>query len=167
MKPFLTALCLGLLVIPVGAAEPIASGKQLLIKVQVKSGDPNGSVEAGTLKILSAPQLVTTENRQAQLSVGGLVPLVDKPTSDDDYGPIGLRVDIRPGKVEDGQVRLHFKLENAHEVVVSGQPTKTIESRSLQTVLIAKLGEKFKLGGLSHNGEPQWIEVTVEECKLD
>lgn len=166
MKPYLACLAL-LFAVPVVAAEPTEAGKQLLIKVQVKSGDPNGSVEAGTLKILSAPQIVTVENRQAQLMVGGQVPLVDEPSRDEDYAPIGLRVDIRPGKIDDGKVRLNFKLENSHEVAVNGQPTRTIESRSVQTVLVAKLGEKLKLGGLTQNNEQQWIEVTVEECKLN
>lgn len=147
------------------AADAQSAEQQLLIKVRICEEDPAGSVEAGTLKILAAPQLVTVAGTPAMLHVGGEVPLVNDPQSSDDYAKIGTSVELKPVLIGAEQVRLHLKLSDARRIDLPDSMPTRIETQTVETVLVAKLGSKTKISGTRQGKQHNWIEVTVEEVR--
>src|SRR5260221_8113083 len=54
------------------AAEPWPpSGKPVICQARLLQGSPSGSIERGTIRVLSEPTLTTLEGREATLQIGG------------------------------------------------------------------------------------------------
>lgn len=141
-----------------------APAKQLRISLRLLEGDPLGSVEAGTVEILSQPQIITLEKQEASMSNGQeiLVP------SDDGRGEVaqyGVKIAVKPGVVKDGKVRLditasHSTLESQSKERIE---IRTDEARAITTV---RLGKVVKVRMDRGDGKRQkWVEVTVAEHK--
>ena len=161
MKRFLACLCLSMLAIPVVAAEPAASAKQLVIKVQIVSGDPD-AVDA---EVLSAPTIVTTENHPATIQIGSGVPLVANPQGADDFAETGLKLEVKPGKINEHSVRLDLKFDNVQVDSAAGEFPVQLTTRSIRSVVNVPLGQKIKVGGVKRGNEQQTVHVTVEAAK--
>jgi hypothetical protein len=163
MKRFLAGQCLSMLAIPAVAAEPVANAKQLVIKVQIVSGDPD-AVDA---QVLSAPTIVTTESQSATIQIGSSVPLVANPQGADDFAETGLKLEVKPGKVTDNSVRLDLKFDNVQVDSVAGEFPVQLTTRSMRSVVNVPLGQKIRVGGLKRGNEQQTVCVTVEAAKPD
>lgn len=143
--------------------EQQPGNRQLMFKVRVLEGDPLGSREAGTIKVLTEPTVVTTENRPFSLVAGGEVPFNDLEGSIQ-WIEKGLKMKGKPGIVEDGKVRLDLTL--SHTVVEHRSDDRlqlsTTETRVISTV---KLGEvsRFRVGKTDSKPDQQhWVEITPE-----
>src|SRR6266705_3059258 len=73
-------------------------GKQLRINVRVFEGDPLGSQEAGTLKVLSEPRLVTLENRPFSFFSGSEMVVPDG-SKGVQFIEVGRMIKGKPGAV--------------------------------------------------------------------
>ncbi|WP_020589799.1 type II secretion system secretin GspD [Desulfobacter curvatus] len=114
------------------------------------------------VKILSTPQLLTTENEEATITIGKNVPYQTRGgvgTSDTDstaynsyeYKDVGITLKITPSISQDRLVRLDFyqtvtKLDTATNTTVTDRPTTL--KRELETTIIVEDGNTVVLGGL-------------------
>jgi len=141
---------------------PTNEGTLLQIDVKVWEGDPLGTREAGTLKLLAEPRLVTQQDRPVRFFSGGQYPLLQ-----DGHQivllDIGDGVEISPGKVKDGKVYVDVSV-----TTTSKKTTLPIQWESQQTRIgaLAKLGEVVKSRlGTGSSTKQTWIEFSVQTVK--
>src|SRR5688500_17591060 len=83
---------------------------RLHFRLSIYEGDPLGSREAGTLKVLAEPILVTEENQSCSFNSGGEVPVgADGQVQ---YLPFGRMIKAKPGSVKDGKIPIDITLSN-------------------------------------------------------
>jgi hypothetical protein len=134
-----------------------APAKQLQFNLRLLEGDPLGSVEAGTVDILSQPQLITQEKQECSMFTGQeiLAPAGAERVE------CGVKVRIQPGAIVGGKVRLditasHSTLESQSKDRIE---IRTDETRAITTV---RLGEVVKLRMDKGDAKRQkWVEVSV------
>lgn len=138
-------------------------GQQLQFKIRVLEGDPLGSVETGTLKVLAEPCLVTLENRPFRFLSGGEVAVQEGEQVQ--FHPFGWMIEGKPGAVKNGKVRLDITLSNT----TLGERTEEriqLHCESTRTIATVGLGEVVKLYWRTRGDKPQaWAELSVEEFK--
>nr|WP_319395416.1 type II secretion system secretin GspD [uncultured Desulfobacter sp.] len=127
-----------------------------------------GSIEAiieasqqdSDVKILSTPQLLTTENEEATITIGKNVPYQTRGGTDDsstttynsyEYKDVGITLKLTPSISQDRLVRLDFyeevtKLDNANTSSATDRPTTL--KRELETTIIVEDGNTVVIGGL-------------------
>jgi hypothetical protein len=143
-----------------GGDKPQPS-KQLLFNMRVFEGDPLGSREEGTLKILAEPRLVTLENRPISFVSGGEIAVTDGENVQ--FHQFGWMIEGKPGAVKDGKVRLDLTLSNT-TVGERSEERIQLHTESTRTITTTRLGEVVKLrwGKGSHDRQT-WVELSVEE----
>nr|WP_320191697.1 type II secretion system secretin GspD [uncultured Desulfobacter sp.] len=126
-----------------------------------------GSIEAiieasqvdSDVKILSTPQLLTTENEEATITIGKNVPYQTKGGTEDtssttyntyEYKDVGITLKLTPSISQDRLVRLDFyqevtKLDNAN---TTSEDRPTTLKRELETTIIVEDGNTVVIGGL-------------------
>jgi general secretion pathway protein D len=116
----------------------------------------NAYKEDSDVQILSTPQILTTDNEEAKITVGKNVPFQTKSTTTDndtfnsfEYRDVGKTLMITPHISKDRMVRLGINLEitdleNAASVTV----TPTTLKRTVETTVIVKDQGTVVLGGL-------------------
>jgi general secretion pathway protein D len=118
--------------------------------------------EDSDVKILSTPQLLTTENEEATITIGKNVPYQTRGgvgTSDTDstaynsyeYKDVGITLKITPSISQDRLVRLDFyqevtKLDSANTTGATDRPTTL--KRELETTIIVEDSTTVVIGGL-------------------
>ena len=118
--------------------------KQFLFKLRVYEGDPLGSVEAGTLKLLAEPTLVTLENGSITFAYGGGEPAIPAGFKDMKFDQMGRMIKGTPVAVKDGKIRLDITLSNT----TVGKGTEKhiqLNTESTRTITTVKPGEVVKL----------------------
>lgn len=112
------------------------------------------------VKILSTPQLLTTENEEATITIGKNVPYQTRGGTDDsstttynayEYKDVGITLKITPSISQDRLVRLDFyqevtKLDTANTTASTDRPTTL--KRELETTIIVEDGNTIVIGGL-------------------
>jgi hypothetical protein len=148
---------------PTAGGDQPPPGKQLQFNVRVLEGDPLGSREAGTLKVLAEPRLITLENRPFSFVSGGELPVTDGESVQ--FQSFGRMIEGKPGAVKDGKVRLDITLSST----TIGERTKDriqLHSESTRTITTVRLGEVVKLRWGKGGTEKQtWAELSVVEVK--
>lgn len=152
----------------VSAAEPEMKvrARQMVFHIRVLEGDPLGSPEAGTIKVLSTPTLVTTENLPFNTFTGGEIPL-NAGGDGKQFVETGLRIKGTPGKVERDRFILDFtltetRLDDSVKQSETRQQFTTVGTRVISTL---KLGDvvRYRISQTpSVNGEERWVELTPE-----
>ncbi|MCG8553515.1 MAG: type II secretion system protein GspD, partial [Desulfobacterales bacterium] len=119
------------------------------------------SQEDSDVKILSTPQLLTTENEEATITIGKNVPYQTRGGIDDssvttsynsyEYKDVGITLKLTPSISQDRLVRLEFyqevtKLDSAN--TESGEDRPTTLKRELETTIIVEDGNTVVIGGL-------------------
>jgi general secretion pathway protein D len=116
----------------------------------------NAYKEDNDVQILSTPQILTTDNEEAKITVGKNVPFQTKSTTTDndtynsfEYRDVGKTLMITPHISKDRMVRLGISLEvtdleNAASVTV----TPTTLKRTVETTVIVKDQGTVVIGGL-------------------
>src|SRR5689334_23122583 len=107
----IAACLLALLVGTVGAQEAAPRSKQVLAKVKLFTGDPRGSVEAGTKKHCVDTRVATLDGHPFTVLSGGQVP-VTSASGGIGYVDIGAILVGTPRLLGDGMVRLDLRLDN-------------------------------------------------------
>jgi len=107
------------------------------------------------VNILSTPQLLTTDNQEASITVGKNVPYqTTTSTTDNDtynsyeYRDVGKTLKITPQINKDRMVRLNISLEvsSLADATVTTQPTTL--KRTVETTVMVKDGNTVVIGGL-------------------
>src|SRR5947209_6292935 len=129
---------------------------QYLIDVLLFEGDPLGSREAGTLKIVAEPRQVTTEKRESSFHSGGIVKL------DGDEVPFGVDVKLTPERGEEGTIRLKIVLEYT-ELLSHSEDSVQLQSDRARFVRTVKPGEVLRLPFGKPADHRRWVELTVRE----
>jgi hypothetical protein len=146
-----------------GANEP-APERQFLLHMRVSEGDPLGSREAGTLKVLAEPNVVALAGHPFSVLSGGEITITDH---DGTKIPqfFGLKVEGKAGAVDDGKVRLDLTLSNT-TVREQTEQRVQIHTESMRTIATVRLGEVVKFHwGKADSDRQAWMELSVEEFK--
>jgi general secretion pathway protein D len=106
------------------------------------------------VNILSTPQLLTTDNQEASITVGSNIPFqTTTSTTDNDtynsyeYRDVGKTLKITPQINKDRMVRLNLSLEvSALESTTDFRPTTL--KRTVETTVMVKDGSTVVIGGL-------------------
>lgn len=112
--------------------------------------------QAGALKVLAEPTVITTSGHSATLSTGGEYPIpVPQPNGDStiEFKEFGTRLDLLPVLLGEGRVRLEIRprvseLDFNHTVMVAGKKVPAFRTRMVDTVTEMNLGETLVLAGL-------------------
>ena len=148
---------------PNAGGEKQDTDKPLLLAITFCEGDPLGSREAGTLRLLAPPRVITRQNRQCEflLGDGRRIPIG---TDETDFVKTGASFRCTPALVKDGKVKLDLTLSNT----TPGDGDQTAEriqvhTQSTRTITTVKLDEVIKLRFGKADGDKQrWVELSVE-----
>jgi general secretion pathway protein D len=131
--------------------------------------DPSGIVRArltaalkdSKAKILAAPHILVSDNREARIQVGSQIPLATQTstgiettttvTSTIQYKDIGIILNVKPQINDSGLVALEITQEVSSlgdNVKVAGQDFASINKTESTTNLVAQDGETIIIGGL-------------------
>src|SRR4051794_17574876 len=144
---------------PAGGDKP-SSAKQLQFTLDVFEGDPLGSREQGTLKLLASPRIVTLENKPFTFISGGEIAIPNGPQGVQ-FERTGLTLEGTPGAVKDGKIGLDLKLSNT----TVGKETEDqiqLSTETTRMITTVKLGEVVKLRwGKGSADNQRWVELSV------
>jgi hypothetical protein len=159
MRMFLASLAL-LFCVPLGAAEPTTNAKKVLCHIRGLEGDPSGSIEKGTIKVLWEPHLATVIGEEVSYGSGSDNEVPG--TAQTLYG--GVWVSIKPTHANQGKVTARIALEMTRLDDTDRQSFLTSSGRLVRAVGTFAWGKPVKIVGQEKiNGKQFWIEVTFEE----
>jgi len=104
--------------------------------------------------ILSTPQILTTDNETAKITVGKNVPYLTKASSGDtnysnyEYKDVGITLEITPQINKDRQIRLEIALESTKLESTTNQFQPTTLKRTVDTTVIVNDENTVVIGGL-------------------
>jgi hypothetical protein len=148
---------------PPGPA-PSPGEKQVWMDLRVWQGDPFGSRQAGTLKLLADPKLMTLDGAGAAVNCGGQQ-AVEADPGRVEFVPIGHIVKVLPRVQQDGRIRLRVTAE-VSSVVEQSDDRLQVNTQSSWTVHTVRTGEWVRMRfAQSKDGHPVWAEVRVAEVK--
>jgi len=124
----------------------------------------------GAINVLSTPQILTSDNKEAEIIVGENVPFITKRESDPtrtvsvfstiERKDVGITLKIKPQITEGDYVRLDIyqeissvKTESNPDILISVGPTTT--KRSTNTSVIVKNNQTVVIGGLMQEVEEE------------
>lgn len=129
----------------VAGADETRESQQVLVALRIASGDPEGSVEDGTLTIHSVPMLITQAGRRASITVGS------------------MRCDIKPTIAKDGNVRVDLLWQSQDErEQPAASPKRGADGCRVRAACLCRPGEPLQLKGMKLDDQDCWLEVTVE-----
>ncbi len=120
----------------------------------------------GKAKVLAAPHILVSDNREARIQVGSQIPLAtsttttpltggtaatNTSTSTIQYKDIGIILTVKPQVNDSGLVSLEISQEissRGEKVVIAGQEFESIDKTESTTNLVAQDGETIIIGGL-------------------
>lgn len=138
--------------------------RQVLFHVRVLEGDPLGSREAGTIKVLAEPTIVTTENREFSVNMINGVTVINTDVEPIDSVETGLKIKGNPGKVVDGHFRLDLSVSYTtfDAQVENTTEFTTVGKRIIKTIKLSEM-YRFRIGQKnSHSTERVWMELSAE-----
>ena len=168
MRTAFRLAAIGFLFVGGGAAiggEAPGAIRQLMFKAHVYQGDPLGSVQAGTIKALSEPILVTVENRPFSLHLGDDVPI--STGSGKEMIESGYSITGTPRFVKGDKLRLDLVVKNS-TITENANDFVEVQSESTRTISTVKEGEvvRVRIGKPgTDTGEQLWVELTYELVK--
>lgn len=146
------------------AAEP-EDKRQYLIKLKICEGKTDAKADDPTLKVISAPQVMTLEGKSATIHSGGEILLPDFGTKAQDHAETGIHVVINCRHVDNEAVRLDMQLNYAN-VTVNQPETFVLSDIGARVLLKAKLNTPVKSVLQEKAKQTTWVEVEVEEVAL-
>ncbi len=106
------------------------------------------------VQILSTPQILTTNNEEASITVGKKIPYLTKNATGEtdynnyDYKDVGVSLKITPHINEDRKIRLKIAQETSRVLGDLSSPTPSTLKRAIDTTVIVDDGNTVVLGGL-------------------
>lgn len=122
-------------------------------KVTLYQGDPQGSREAGTVKLVAAPTLVIRPGEDASVFVGGQV------KAGQHMKPVGREVEIIPTEVDGGGLRVRVVLK-IHTLAGRGA-TAQVTTRSEEATATIQASGTMRVEIGKDPKDRQWVDVTV------
>jgi len=104
--------------------------------------------------ILSTPQILTTDNETAKITVGKNVPYLTKASSGDtnysnyEYKDVGISLEVTPQISKDRQIRLEIVLETTKLESTTDQFQPTTLKRTVDTTVVINDNNTIVIGGL-------------------
>lgn len=152
--------------------------------IEIYKGVINAAANRGKAKILSRPNLMTSDNQEARLLVGQEVPILTTQSNSSvqnnsttqilqsvQYRDTGLVISALPQVNSEGLVNLELSLEIsevAPGASAGGIQSPTFTTRKAETTVVVNSGETLIIGGIiaeSHNddsdGVPYLMDVPV------
>lgn len=124
----------------------------------------NALISEGKGRILSRPQLMCLSGEEANITVGGEVPVQSTTTAEGStqtstsYKEYGVKLKVKPEVLPDGRVRLKLDMEvseidSDNTFSGSGGKQYAFLKRSSSTSIFVKPGETIFIGGMIKNNE--------------
>lgn len=158
-----------------GELEAIALGDQTIgagrFLAGVLRGDRLGAIlnlyaRDQDFNVLSTPQIVTADNKEALITVGRTIPVVtgvdffdvdrDRYREQVEYRDVGITLRITPQISEDRNIRLEVDMEVEDVVTAGDRPTTS--KRSASSSLVVRDGQTMILGGLMDEKETSTVQ---------
>lgn len=136
------------------AATPVPV-KEYMVKLDLQQGDPCGSREAGTLEVLTQPQLLVAEKQKAWFQVGRSVQVFG------DEVTLGYRITVTTESLAGGKVRVDGSTD-AITLTEGGRDGPVLQTTRTCFRCDVKLGETARVRFGKHTGKETWADLTVE-----
>ena len=154
--------------LPIAPAAPQTSEKRFKFNVRICEGDPNGSVEKGTIKFLMSPSITAPAGVAAYFSTAEQVEIWQKQLKDhsnsisDKDGKV-ITAEAKPA--ENGKITLLVKFANTQ---IGNRRLSQIDfdTSAKTSLLVTELGKtnKFILEDSSPTDRKLWLEIVVTEA---
>ena len=141
-----------------GVGMPKPTPPQFQLDLVILQGDPLGSREAGTLKVLAESKLVAREKRPASFLTGGQV------FSGGEFVDFGHKITVVSERAEDGAIRLHVVLEYT-ELQDQTEDSASFQTSQRRYTRAVKPGESVKLRWGKQSERQTWVELSVREVE--
>ena len=121
-------------------------------------------ISKGKAKVLSRPNIVTMQGREAVINIGGEVPVPEvsvtntTTTTSIKYRPAGILLQCRPFVNEDGYIDSQLNIEVSAPSYVKEMNAYSFQKRSAQTRVRLKDGETLVIGGLISREEVKQLQ---------
>jgi hypothetical protein len=137
-------------------AQPdVPSSKQVHVSVRVCQGDPKGSVEAGTMEVISRPTMSTIKDRPASVRAGQEFPVVRD--GNVEYVLRGFMVQVTPRSIDRRVVEVEVEFEDSSRK----------DAPKLRAAMSGRFlrGDPVRLFLPTPEGEPRmWAEIIVDKA---
>jgi len=143
-----------------GALTPSVTAKPINVTAVLKALDKNGLVN-----ILSTPNILTSDNKEAEINVGENVPFQGSATQSTigtttsvERKDIGINLKIKPQISEGDYIRMDINQEISAVKDSKGQAIDLVTTkRSAKTSIVVKDKETVIIGGLIQDNEQETI----------
>lgn len=121
-------------------------------------------ISKGKAKVLSRPNIVTMQGREAVINIGGEVPVPEvsitntTTTTSIKYRPAGILLQCRPFVNEDGYIDSQLNIEVSAPSYIKEMNAYSFQKRSAQTRVRLKDGETLVIGGLISREEIKQLQ---------
>ena len=121
-------------------------------------------ISKGKAKVLSRPNIVTMQGREAVINIGGEVPVPEvsitntTTTTSIKYRPAGILLQCRPFVNKDGYIDSLLNIEVSAPSYVKEMNAYSFQKRSAQTRVRLKDGETLVIGGLISREEIKQLQ---------
>jgi type IV pilus assembly protein PilQ len=117
--------------------------------------------QEGKVKIISAPKVVTLDNKEALIKQGKEIPYLEfteEGTVSTVFKEIVLQLAVTPHITPDGRVKMKIKtkkdeLDNINAVVIAGGLVPAVDKKEAETELLVDDGETVVIGGVIREKE--------------
>jgi pilus assembly protein CpaC len=128
----------------------------------------NSLITDNKAKTLSSPRVVAVSGKEANILVGGEIPVVTTTavgggtTTNVEYKPYGISLKIKPTVQDEDEIKTTLRAEvseidNVNAVVVEGISIPALKTRTAETEVVLKSGFSLVIGGLIKNEESKNI----------
>jgi len=145
-----------------GLAQSTSGLSILLTEASRVTAVLNASADASKLNILSAPHILTTNNKEAKIDIGNEIPILktrttasagqdpNTITNDIEYRSTGVILTVTPHINEGGYVTLDVlqEVSDAQKTTVGGIDSPTIRKRVAKTTMVVRDNQTLVVGGL-------------------
>lgn len=121
-------------------------------------------ISKGKAKLLSRPNIVTMQGREAVINIGGDVPIPEvsvtntTTTTSIKYRPAGILLQCRPFVNDEGYIDTQLNIEVSAPSYVKEMNAYSFQKRSAQTRVRLKDGETLVIGGLISREEVKQLQ---------
>ena len=157
-----------------------SSDKEVQINFRLLEGDPLGSPELGTQRVLSGPRVTTLDQQCATVFISNEMPILaalgvrsvlisnERPNPADHRQSAksepGFGIECEPHILQGGKIQLDLLAEFSKLEKADGNDVPVLETVSARTSVQVQKGQvvKLRLGEGTFNKQ-RWVEVSAEE----
>ena len=139
-----------------GPLPPI--GRPVICQARLLQGSPSGSIERGTIRVLSEPTLTTLEGREATVQIGGT--LISQSKGEVFFGTL---LKVTPKKLINDKCEAVLDLEVSEPIKKKGDDIVAVSGNTVRASGLFPLGVPTTIAIRDMgNGTQLWLEVTFE-----